>query len=65
MFPQIRNPWVKDVKMSASKEIYKKDFMSIESTLNVSKVSTFKVSNNFWRIKCQNLVEIMLHYHSV
>ncbi len=33
--------------MSASKEIYKSDFMSIESTLNVSKVSTFKVSNKF------------------
>ncbi len=37
----------KDVKMSASKEIYKKGFMFIESTLNVSKVSTFKVSNMF------------------
>ncbi len=33
--------WVKDVKM------YKNDFMSIESTLNVSKVSTFKVLNVF------------------
>ncbi len=39
--------WVKDVNMSASKEIYKSDFMSIESTLHVSKVSTFKVSNMF------------------
>ncbi len=36
--------WVKDIKMSASKEIHKSDFISIESTLNVSKVSTFKVS---------------------
>ncbi len=37
--------------MAASKEIYKwkfkSDFMSIESTLNVSKVSTFKISNKF------------------
>ncbi len=39
--------WVKDVKMSTSKEIYKNDFMSIESTLNVCKMSTFKVSNMF------------------
>ncbi len=39
--------WVKDVKISALKEIYKSYFMSIESTLNVSKVSTFKVSNKF------------------
>ncbi len=29
--------WVKDVKKSASKEIYKNDFMSLESTLNVFK----------------------------
>ncbi len=35
------------VKMSTSKEIYKNDFMSIESTLNVRKVSTFKVLNVF------------------
>uniref|UniRef100_A0A672QGL6 NOL1/NOP2/NSUN 5/7 ferredoxin-like domain-containing protein n=1 Tax=Sinocyclocheilus grahami TaxID=75366 RepID=A0A672QGL6_SINGR len=41
------NMRVKDVKMSASKEIYKSDFISRESTLNVSKASTFKVSNTF------------------
>ncbi len=39
--------WVKDVKMSASKYIYKSDFISIECTLNASKVSTFKVSKKF------------------
>ncbi len=33
--------------MSASKDIYKSDFMSIKSTLNVHKMSTFKVSNTF------------------
>ncbi len=38
---------VKDVKMSASKEMDKSDFMSIESTLNGSKVSIFRVSNTF------------------
>ncbi len=37
--------WVKDVKMSASKYIYNSDFISIESTLNISKASTFNVSN--------------------
>ena len=42
-----QHTWVKDVKMSASKEMYKSDFVSIESTLNVSKMSTFKVSNKF------------------
>ncbi len=40
--------WVKDVMMSASKEMDKSDFISIESTLNVSKVSTFKVSKKFF-----------------
>ncbi len=45
---QMYSIWVKDVKMSASKEMYKSDFMSIERTLNVSKVSTFKVSNKFF-----------------
>ncbi len=39
--------WVKDVKMSTSKEIYKNDFMCIESTLNVSKVSTLKETRSF------------------
>ncbi len=34
-------------KVSTSKDIYKNDFMSIESTLNVSKVSTFMVLNMF------------------
>ncbi len=38
--------------------------MSIESTLNVSKVSTLWFQICFWRIKCQHLVEIMLHCHS-
>ncbi len=33
---------VKDVKMSASKLMYKSDFMSIESTLNVSVNVKFK-----------------------
>ncbi len=49
--------------MSASKEIYKSDFMSIESTLNVSKVSTFKVSNKFLdnKIKTQYLCKIFKH----
>ncbi len=45
--PTMSGMRVKDVKMSTSKEIYKIDFMSIESTLNISKVSTFKVSNVF------------------
>ncbi len=50
----------KDVKMSASKEMDKSDFMIIESTLNVSKVSIFKVSNTFLEIFFfQNLVEII------
>ncbi len=36
-----------DIKMSASKEIDKRDFMSIESTLNVSEVfKTFKFLEN-------------------
>ncbi len=38
---------VKVVKTSASTEMDKSDCMSIESTLNVNKVSTFKVSNTF------------------
>ncbi len=42
--------WVKDIKMYALKKMYKSDFMSIESTLNGSKVSTFKISNKF----CEN-----------
>ncbi len=39
--------WVKDVKMPALKEIDKKWFYVHRSTLNIIKVSTFKVSNKF------------------
>ncbi len=46
-FSDCTDLWVKDIKMSTSKDIYKSDFMSTQSTINVSKVSTFKVSNKF------------------
>lgn len=39
--------------------------MSIESALNVRKVSTFKVSNKFLENKCQNWVEIVTLSFSV
>ncbi len=48
--------------MSASKEIDKSDFMSIESTLNVSKVSIFNVSNTFFEKKNLKLYnELTIH----
>ncbi len=48
--------------MSASKEIDKSDFMSIESTLHLSKVSIFNVSNKFLEKKnLQLYYELIIH----
>ncbi len=38
-------------------KFYKSDIICIESTLNASKVSTFKVEISFGRIKCKNVSE--------
>ncbi len=46
------------------KKFYKSDFIYIESTLNASKVSTFKVLNKFWENKMSKC-GISVHFHSV
>jgi len=48
--------------MSASKEIDKSDFMAIESTLHLSKVSIFNVSITFFEKKNVKLYyELIIH----
>lgn len=54
----------KTFKFLHQKNFDKSDFTYIESTLNASKFSTFKVSNKSWENKMSKC-GISVHFHSV